>query len=278
MFYIGSHLSSSRGFLAMGEAALSIGANTFQFFTRNPRGSQAKDINPADAAALVALMEQESFGPVMAHAPYTLNPCSDKPETREFAHMTMEDDLRRMEYLPGNLYNLHPGSHKGQGVEVGIGLIADLLNSLLTPEQTTTVLLETMVGRGNEIGGESSHLREILDRVDLDHKMGVCLDTCHLFVGNYDIADDLDGVLAEFDRVVGLSRLRAIHLNDSKNPQGSRMDRHAGIGAGYIGLEAIVRIINHPALRDLPFFLETPNELPGYKAEIQLLRNLRTGD
>lgn len=192
--------------------------------------------------------------------------------------MTMEDDLRRMEYLPGNLYNLHPGSHKGQGVEVGIGLIADLLNSLLTPEQTTTVLLETMVGRGNEIGGESSHLREILDRVDLDHKMGVCLDTCHLFVGNYDIADDLDGVLAEFDRVVGLSRLRAIHLNDSKNPQGSRMDRHAGIGAGYIGLEAIVRIINHPALRDLPFFLETPNELPGYKAEIQLLRNLRTGD
>ncbi|MCL2828582.1 MAG: deoxyribonuclease IV [Oscillospiraceae bacterium] len=278
MFYIGSHLSSSKGFLALGETALSIGANTFQFFTRNPRGSQAKEIDPADAAALVALLERESFGPVMAHAPYTLNPCSDKLETREFAHMTMEDDLRRMEYLPGNLYNLHPGSHKGQGVEVGVQLIADLLNTLLKPEQTTTVLLETMVGRGNEIGGEFAHLREILDRVDLNHKMGVCLDTCHLFVGNYDIADNLDGVLSEFDRVIGLSRLGAIHLNDSKNPRGSRTDRHAGIGEGYIGLEAIVRIINHPALRKLPFFLETPNELPGYAAEIRLLRSLREGD
>jgi len=278
MFYIGSHLSSSKGFLALGEAALSIGANTFQFFTRNPRGSQAKEMDPADAAALVALLERESFGPVMAHAPYTLNPCSDKPETREFAHITMEDDLRRMEYLPGNLYNLHPGSHKGQGVEVGIGLIADLLNTLLKPEQTTTVLLETMVGRGNEIGGEFAHLREILDRVELTDHMGVCLDTCHLFVGEYDMAGNLDGVLSEFDRVIGLSRLRAIHLNDSKNPRGSRTDRHAGIGAGYIGLEAIVEIINHPALRDLPFFLETPNELPGYAAEIQLLRSLRTGE
>ena len=272
MLHIGCHLSSSDGFLAMGRTALSVGADTFQFFTRNPRGSRAKAIDPADAAALRELMEREGFAKVIAHAPYTLNPCSASEDTRTFARETMADDLRRMEFLPGQYYNFHPGSHVGQGTETGIALIADTLNAILTPDQTTTVLLETMAGKGSEVGGRFEELRAILDRVELSGKMGVCLDTCHVSDGGYDIIGDLDGVLEEFDRVIGLSRLKAVHLNDSKNPMGARKDRHEKIGQGEIGLEALIRVVRHPALRDLPFCLETPNELPGYAAEIALLR------
>ena len=272
MLHIGCHLSSSAGFAAMGRTALTIGADTFQFFTRNPRGSKAKAIDPADAAALMALMTEHHFAPLIAHAPYTLNPCSAAAETRQFALETMADDLRRMEYLPGQYYNFHPGSHVGQGTEAGIALIADTLNAILTPEMTTTVLLETMSGKGSEVGGRFEELREILDRVALTEKMGVCLDTCHVSDAGYDIINDPDGVLTEFDRVIGLHRLKAIHLNDSKNPPGSHKDRHEVIGAGHLGLEALSRITRHPALRHLPFCLETPNELPGYQAEIALLR------
>ena len=272
MLHIGCHLSSSDGFLAMGRTALEIGADTFQFFTRNPRGSKAKAIDPADAAALRELMAREGFAKVIAHAPYTLNPCSASEDTRTFARETMADDLRRMEFLPGQYYNFHPGSHVGQGIETGIGLIADTLNAILTPDQTTTVLLETMAGKGSEVGGRFEELRAILDRVELRDKMGVCLDTCHVSDAGYDIIGDLDGVLAEFDRVIGLDRLKAVHLNDSKNPRGARKDRHEKIGQGEIGLEALTRVVRHPALRDLPFCLETPNELPGYAAEIALLR------
>lgn len=277
MLHIGCHLSSSDGFLAMGRTALSIGADTFQFFTRNPRGSKAKAIDPADAAALRELMAREGFAKVIAHAPYTLNPCSASEDTRTFARETMADDLRRMEFLPGQYYNFHPGSHVGQGVEAGIGLIADTLNAILTPDQTTTVLLETMAGKGSEVGGRFEELRAILDRVELSDKMGVCLDTCHVSDGGYDIIGDLDGVLAEFDRVIGLSRLKAVHLNDSKNPRGARKDRHEKIGQGEIGLEALTRVVRHPALRHLPFCLETPNELPGYGLEIALLRQAAEG-
>ena len=272
MLHIGCHLSSSGGFLAMGRTALELGADTFQFFTRNPRGSRAKAIDPADAEALRALMAEHRFAKVVAHAPYTLNPCSAAAETRQFALETMADDLRRMEYLPGQYYNFHPGSHVGQGTETGIALIADTLNAILTPEMTTTVLLETMSGKGSEVGGRFEELREILDRVELTDKMGVCLDTCHVSDAGYDIINDPDGVLTEFDRVIGLHRLKAIHLNDSKNPPGSHKDRHEVIGAGHLGLEALSRITRHPALRHLPFCLETPNELPGYQAEIALLR------
>ena len=272
MLHIGCHLSSSDGFLAMGKTALSIGADTFQFFTRNPRGSRAKAIDPADAEALRELMAREGFAKVIAHAPYTLNPCSASEDTRTFARETMADDLRRMEFLPGQYYNFHPGSHVGQGVETGIALIADTLNAILTPDQTTTVLLETMAGKGSEVGGRFEELRAILDRVELSDKMGVCLDTCHVSDGGYNIIGDLDGVLAEFDRVIGLDRLKTVHLNDSKNPRGARKDRHEKIGQGEIGLEALTWVVRHPALRDLPFCLETPNELPGYAAEIALLR------
>ena len=274
MLHIGCHLSSSRGFAAMGRQALEIGADTFQFFTRNPRGSRAKDIDPADAAALVELMHSHHFAPIIAHAPYTLNLCGKEADNRTFARETMADDLRRMEFVPGQYYNFHPGSHVGQGMETGIALIAEALNAILTPDMTTTVLLETMAGKGSEVGGRFEELREILDRIDLGEKMGVCLDTCHVSDGGYDIINDLDGVLTEFDRVIGLHRLRAIHLNDSKNPTGAKKDRHACIGEGEIGLEAIVRIVNHPALKHLPFCLETPNELPGYAKEIALLRKL----
>lgn len=270
---IGCHLSSSKGFLAMGKTAASIGANTFQFFTRNPRGSRAKEIDPADAAALLAFMKENQFGTVLAHAPYTLNACSADEKTRVFADMVMRDDLLRMEYLPQQYYNFHPGSHVGQGTEKGIALIAELLNRLLKPEQTTTVLLETMAGKGTEIGGRFEELREILDRVERKDKMGICLDTCHVHDAGYDIVEDLEGVLATFERVIGLSHLRAVHLNDSMNLRGSRKDRHEKIGCGQIGLEAFLRMVNHPALKGLPFFLETPNELPGYAAEIELLRN-----
>lgn len=272
MLSIGCHLSASGGFLSMGQTALSIGANTFQFFTRNPRGSRAKAIDPADAQALVQLLREHDFGPLVAHAPYTINPCSKDEHTREFARMTMADDLLRMEYLPGNYYNFHPGSHTGQGAEIGIGQIADTLNTILKPEQHTTVLLEIMAGKGTEIGGRFQELREILDRVTLPEKMGVCLDTCHVSDGGYDIVHDLDGVLTEFDRVIGLSRLKALHLNDSMNPSGARKDRHARIGEGYLGLDTFRAIVNHPALRGLPMVLETPNELSGYEKEIALLR------
>ena len=274
MLHIGCHLSSSKGFLAMGRQALELGADTFQFFTRNPRGSKAKELDPADAAALAALMKERGFAPIIAHAPYTLNLCGAEEKNRFFARDTMADDLRRMEYLPGQLYNFHPGSHVGQGMEAGIAYIAEGLNAILTPEQTTTVLLETMAGKGSEVGGRFEELREILDRVELTEKMGVCLDTCHVSDAGYDILHDLDGVLTEFDRVIGLERLRAVHLNDSLNPCGAHKDRHARIGEGCIGQEALARVVNHPALKNLPFCLETPNELPGYAKEIALMRSL----
>jgi len=272
MLSIGCHLSTARGFLAMGEDALSIGANTFQFFTRNPRGGAAKTIDPQDIANFRALAKANGFAKLLAHAPYTLNPCSAEEKTRNFALETMRDDLQRMEYLPGNLYNFHPGSHVGQGEDIGIEMIVAQLNAVLSPSQTTTVLLETMAGKGSEVGRSFEELRRIIDGVQLQDKLGVCLDSCHLNDAGYDLVNDLDGVLAKFDAVIGLDRLHAIHLNDSQNPLGSRKDRHACIGAGSLGLAAIVRIINHPALRHLPFLLETPNELPGYAKEIAMLR------
>ena len=275
MLTIGCHLSASEGFLAMGKTALSIGANTCQFFTRNPRGSKAKAIDPDDAAAFLALAQANGFGRLVAHAPYTINPCSKTERTREFARMTLADDLKRMEYLPGNYYNFHPGSHTEQGMEVGISQIAETLNAILKPEQHTTVLLETMSGKGSEVGGRFEELREILDRVALNTQMGVCMDTCHISDAGYDIAGDIDGVLTEFDRVIGLERLKAVHINDSMNPLGAHKDRHARNGEGYLGEAAFGRIINHPALRDLPFILETPNDLAGYAREIGRLKELR---
>ena len=274
MFYIGCHLSASDGFLAMGKTALSIGANTFQFFTRNPRGSKAKAIDPADVAAFLALAAEHGFGTLVAHAPYTINPCSKDERTREFARMTLADDLKRMEHIPGNVYNFHPGSHTGQGMETGICQIAETLNAILTPDIRTTVLLETMSGKGSEVGSRFEELREIIDRVELSDKLGVCLDTCHVSDAGYDIADDPDSVLTEFDRVIGLDRLKAVHVNDSLNPVGSHKDRHARIGEGCLGAEALGRVVRHPALQGLPFVLETPNELPGYAREIALLKEL----
>ncbi len=274
MLTIGCHLSTSKGYLAMGKTALAIGANTFAFFTRNPRGGSAKAIDPTDAAALRELLAANNFGTLVAHAPYTLNPCSDKPHAREFARECMADDLVRMEAVPGSYYNFHPGSHVKQGADVGIELIAGLLNEVLRPQQTTTVLLETMAGKGTEVGRTFEELAAIIERVELSDRMGVCLDTCHVHDGGYDIVNNLDGVLDEFDRVIGIERLHAVHLNDSKNPCGAHKDRHERIGEGYIGLEAFERIVTHPQLRDLPFILETPNELPGYAAEIELLRKL----
>ena len=262
MLHIGCHLSSSKGFAAMGRTALELGADTFQFFTRNPRGSKAAAIDPKDAAALVELMKTHRFAPVIAHAPYTLNLCGAAAENRAFARETMADDLRRLEFLPGQYYNFHPGSHVGQGTEAGIAYIAEALNAVLRPEQTTTVLLETMTGKGSVVGGRFEELREILDRVELTEKMGVCLDTCHVSDGGYDIVGDLDGVLTEFDRIIGLHRLKAIHLNDSKNPAGARKDRHECVGKGHIGLEAIARIVRHPALKGLPFCLKHPTNCP----------------
>ena len=272
MLTIGCHLSSSKGYLAMGKDASTINANTFQFFTRNPRGAKAKAINPADVSAFLDYARNHGIVKILAHAPYTLNGASADEHLREFAQNTMADDLKRMECTPGNNYNFHPGSHVGQGAETGIAHIAHMLNSILTPDQNTTVLLETMAGKGSEIGREFEELREILDRVELSDHMGVCLDTCHVWDGGYDIVHSLDKVLNHFDEVIGLSRLKAIHLNDSLNPLGARKDRHAKIGEGYIGLEAMVRIINHPALKALPFYLETPNELEGYGKEIRILR------
>ena len=277
MFYIGCHLSCSKGFTAMERDAERIGATTFQFFTRNPRGSSVKALDLEDIREFLKRKEEKGLGTLVAHAPYTLNACSADEKVREFARNTMADDLARLEHTPGNVYNFHPGSHVKQGVEVGITYIAEMLNEILKPELHTTVLLETMAGKGSEVGRSFEELREILDRVELSDKMGVCMDTCHVWDAGYDIVNDLDGVLAEFDRVVGLERLKAVHLNDSMNVRGARKDRHARIGEGEIGTEALVRVINHPALRDLPFCLETPNELPGYAAEIRFLKDHRIG-
>lgn len=272
MLHIGCHLSSSKGFLAMGKTALSIKADTFQFFTRNPRGGKAKAVKSEDAAALVALCQEHNFAPLLAHAPYTMNPCAADAKLLDFAQMVMEGDLEMLEYVPGNMYNFHPGSHVKQGVEVGIEKIAALLNKVLHKDLHTTVLLETMAGKGTEVGRTFEELAAIIDKVQLGDNVGICMDTCHIFDGGYDIVNDLDGVLEQFDKILGLQRLRAIHLNDSLNVLGSHKDRHACIGAGNIGLEALSAVTNHPALRSLPFYLETPNELPGYAAEIQLLR------
>lgn len=274
MLTIGCHLSVSKGFYAMGQTALSIKANTFQFFTRNPRGGSAKALDPKDIAEFLKLAQDHDFKTLLAHAPYTLNPCSSDPKVREFALQTMTDDLARMALLPNNYYNFHPGSHTGQGADAGIEQIAALLNRVLKPEQTTTVLLETMAGKGTEIGRSFEELREILNRVEHKDKMGVCLDTCHVHDGGYDLIDGLEAVLEAFDRTIGIGKLRAVHLNDSLNPRGSHKDRHARIGEGALGVDAIARIINHPSLRQLPFFLETPNELEGYGEEIALLRGL----
>lgn len=273
MFTLGCHLSASGGYLAMAKEAVRIGANTFQFFTRNPRGGAAKPMDDKDIAAFHAYAKEHGISVILAHAPYTLNAAAADPKILEFCENTMRDDLLRMEYTPGNLYNFHPGSHVKQGAEKGIELISDMLNRILTPEQTTTVLLETMSGKGSEVGRSFEELRAIIDRVELKEKLGVCLDTCHVSDAGYDIIGNLDGVLADFDAVIGLDRLRAVHINDSMNPPGSHKDRHAKIGEGHIGLDAIVRVMNHPALHDLPFYLETPQaDNDGYAAEIAMLR------
>lgn len=272
MIYTGCHLSSAKGFKAMGKNALKLGADTFAFFTRNPRGGNAKAIDPADAARFRELAAKHHFGKIVAHAPYTLNPCGAKEEVRDFAFRAFQEDLVRMEYIPGNYYNFHPGSHVGQGAEKGIELIADLLNQSLKTEQTTTVLLETMAGKGTEVGRSFEELRAILDRVELKEKMGVCLDTCHVWDGGYDIVNHLDEVLEEFDAVIGLNYLKAIHSNDSLNPLGAHKDRHARLGEGHIGLEAFRRIASHPKLQRLPFIMETPNDDEGWTKEIAMMR------
>lgn len=273
MLHIGCHLSCSNGYLAMGHQAVSIGADTFQFFTRNPRGGSVKPFDAQDAAALVAFLEEKHFAPVLAHAPYTLNACAADEKIRDFAVRTMREDLSRLAHLPGAMLNFHPGSHVKQGAETGVRLIAAMLDEVYTPDMPTTVLLETMAGKGSEVGRSFEEIRAIMDTAKAGDRLGVCLDTCHVYDAGYDIVSRLDDVLDEFDRVIGLSRLRAIHLNDSKNPMSSHKDRHEKIGEGHIGLEAMVRIINHPQLRHLPFYLETPNELPGYAQEIALLRS-----
>ena len=272
MLHIGCHLSCSDGYLAMGRQALSIGADTFQFFTRNPRGGSVKAFDAQDARALCDFLAEHSFAPILAHAPYTLNAAAADPRVRDFAWRAMREDLERLAHLPGAMLNFHPGSHVKQGVETGVRLIAQMLDAVYTPELPTPVLLETMAGKGSEVGGRFEELRAIMDASRAGDRLGVCLDTCHVFDGGYDIVNRLDDVLEEFDRVIGLPRLRAVHLNDSKNPMASHKDRHEKIGQGMIGLEALTRVINHEALRGLPFYLETPNELDGYAAEIALLR------
>ena len=272
MLYIGNHTSSSKGYAAMGRQIVKNGGNTFAFFTRNPRGGNAKAIDPVDVAKFFEIAKEHEFGKIVAHAPYTLNACAAKENLRDFARETFADDLKRMEATSGNYYNFHPGSHVGQGIEVGIQKIAEVLNAVLTEDQTTTVLLETMSGKGSEVGSHFVELRAIMDLVEKHDKLGICLDTCHVWDGGYDIVNDLDGVLTEFDRIIGLDHLKAIHLNDSLNPLGSHKDRHAKIGEGQIGLDALVRVICHPALAGKPFILETPNDDEGWTREIALLR------
>lgn len=276
MIYIGSHISSSKGYAAMGRQALKLGADTFAFFTRNPRGGSAKEIRQEDVDKFLKIAKEGGFGKLVAHAPYTLNACASREEVRTFAREAFADDLRRMEYIPGNYYNFHPGSHVGQGTEEGIRLISEMLNENLKKEQTTTVLLETMAGKGTEVGRTFEELQSIMEKVQLSDKLGVCLDTCHVSDAGYDIIHDLDGVLTEFDRVIGLDRLKAVHVNDSLNPCGAKKDRHARIGEGFLGLDTFRAVVNHPALRGLPMVLETPNELPGYAKEIALLKELTT--
>ena len=275
MFTIGCHLSASKGYLAMAKQAVSIGANTFQFFTRNPRGGKAKEINEDEVKAFLEYSKEHGINRILAHAPYTLNACSADSGIREFAKNTMADDLKRMEYTPGNYYNFHPGSHVGQGVEVGIDFIAEMLNEILTKDQTTIVLLETMSGKGSEVGRNFEELKAIIDKVKLKDKLGVCLDTCHIWDGGYDVVNNFDGVLNEFDKIIGLEKLKAIHLNDSKNDLASHKDRHEKIGEGKIGLDAISKIINNKRIKELPFYLETPNEIDGYEKEIELLKKRR---
>ena len=277
MLHIGCHLSCSGGYLAMGRQAAAIGADTFQFFTRNPRGGSVKPFDAADAAALNAFLQAHDFAPILAHAPYTLNAASADARVREFAFRTMREDLERLAHIPGAMLNFHPGSHVGQGAEAGVKRIAAMLDDVYTPELPTPVLLEAMAGKGSEIGRSFEELRAVMEASRTGDRLGVCLDTCHVFDGGYDIVEHLDDVLEAFDRIVGLKRLRAIHLNDSKNPMGSRKDRHEQIGKGYIGLDAMARIVNHDALRHLPFYLETPNDLDGYAAEIRLLRSVYVG-
>jgi deoxyribonuclease-4 len=278
MFMIGCHLSSSKGFLAMGKEAVRIGANTFQFFTRNPRGSAAKPLDEKDIAAYLSFAYENGLQSILAHAPYTLNPCAGDSGLRKFTKITMADDLVRLEHLPGNYYTFHPGSHVSQGTEVGIEYIVELLNEVIKPAQSTTILLETMSGKGSEIGRSFEELRTIIDGVHLREHLGVCLDTCHVFDAGYDIVNNLDAVLYDFDRIIGLNRLKAVHLNDSMNPIASHKDRHEKIGAGNIGIDAFERIINHTALRELPFYLETPNDIEGYAEEISLLKSLYRED
>ncbi len=274
MLNIGCHLSASKGYAHMAKEAISIGGNTFQFFTRNPRGGKAKEVDTKDVENFLNISKENSFTKILAHAPYTINVCSADEKIRKFGKDTMKDDLEKLEFVPGNMYNFHPGSHVGQGTDEGIKLIIEALNEILWKEQSTTVLLETMAGKGSEVGRSFDELKRIVDGVELKEKMGVCLDTCHVYDAGYDIVNNLDGVLEEFDKVIGLDRLKAIHINDSKNPFESHKDRHEKIGEGSIGIEAFKRIINHPKLRELPFYLETPNELDGYEKEIALLKSL----
>ena len=275
--YIGNHLSSAKGYEAMGKQAVRLGGETFAFFTRNPRGGKAKEIKPEDVEKFLEIAKEQHFGKIVAHAPYTMNACAAKEDIRELAYTMFTDDLKRMEYTPGNYYNFHPGSHVGQGAETGITLITELLNQVLYQEQTTTVLLETMAGKGSEVGRNFEELQAIIERVDLKEKIGVCLDTCHVWDAGYDIVEHLDEVLKEFDRIIGLERLKAIHLNDSMNPLGSHKDRHARLGEGQIGSEALQRIVCHEKLQGLPFILETPNDDEGYAAEIAIVKSWREG-
>ena len=274
MLNIGCHLSASDGYVAMAKQAIEIGANTFQFFTRNPRGFKAKDIDEQDVKEFLEIIKENKFVKILAHAPYTLNPCSADKRVRDLAKEIFIDDLKRMEYTPGNMYNFHPGSHVGQGIEAGIKIISETLNEVLKKDQTTTVLLETMSGKGSEIGSKFEELKQIIDLVELKDKVGVCLDTCHIYDGGYDIVNNLDDVIKEFDKVIGLEKLKAIHLNDTKNPFSSHKDRHEKIGEGHLGLDAISKVINHPKLKKLPFYLETPNEIDGYAKEIKMLKEV----
>lgn len=274
MLNIGCHLTAAKGYEHMAKEALQIGANTFAFFTRNPRGGKSKAIDEKDIEKFLKIAKENNFAKLVAHAPYTLNPCSANEKVKEFAYIAMKEDLQRMEYTPGNYYNFHPGSHTGQGAEKGIELIAQLLNDVITPEQSTIVLLESMAGKGSEVGRNFEELAAIIEKVNLKDKIGVCLDSCHISDGGYDIVNDLDGVIEEFDRVVGLKYLKAMHLNDSMNPTGARKDRHAKIGEGHLGTETFRKIVNHPKLKHLSFILETPNELDGYAQEIKLLKNM----